>query len=264
MKVILTSGNRITIPKSIITELNYKQGDSFELSYDEDSKTFLLKFIDSDQTCENIQKIDSLSEENKLKKDLESSNSIIKDTLFKRKIVSNLEEGSKFSRKVYSNCELVIRTKKSYLKKFCNECKGQLVREYNLPYEKCPYLEEENRLHINKNTCKNSIQELNNNIEKLKNKINNKINDELKITNNHEIKIQTDSKNIHKDILSKTKTKFDSSTIISPVKYSDINRCNNCEEYFDKGFLLNDKFYCKKCTKESFLQFYNKYKKGMK
>ena len=51
-------------------------------------------------------------------------------------------------------------------------------------------------------------------------------------------------------------------TTIEQISYAGYKACTKCKEYFDRGFLLDDKFYCKKCAKEDFIEFYNTYKKG--
>jgi hypothetical protein len=237
MKVYLTNRNQITIPRALIKELGYKAGDIFDLSYDKETQTFQIKFVKDTN--------DAVEEK------FNPVNNLIKNQ-FKRKIVSNLEEGSKFSRQVYSDCKLVIRTRKSYLKSFCEECKGQLSKEYGVDKYPCPYLnknsiedasivqKEEKAIDKVDSTSSNILKDITSNVEKL----NKKLDQDIKKLNNNSINIHT------------------ADTTIEQICYDGYKACTKCKEYFDKGFLLDDKFYCKKCAKEDFIEFYNTYKKG--
>lgn len=237
MKVYLTNRNQITIPRALIKELGYKAGDIFDLSYDKETQTFQIKFVKDTN--------DAVEEK------FNPVNNLIKNQ-FKRKIVSNLEEGSKFSRQVYSDCKLVIRTRKSYLKSFCEECKGQLSKEYGVDKYPCPYLnknsiedasivqKEEKAIDKVDSTSSNILKDITSNVEKL----NKKLDQDIKKLNNNSINIHT------------------ADTTIEQICYDSYKACTKCKEYFDKGFLLDDKFYCKKCAKENFIEFYNTYKKG--
>lgn len=45
-------------------------------------------------------------------------------------------------------------------------------------------------------------------------------------------------------------------TIVRPVMFGDgMKRCSGCHEFFDHGFMLDNQFYCKKCTIEDFKNF---------
>lgn len=45
-------------------------------------------------------------------------------------------------------------------------------------------------------------------------------------------------------------------TILRPVTFIEgMKRCNHCHEFFDKGFYLDNHFYCKKCTINDFKNF---------
>lgn len=240
MKVYLTNRNQITIPRALIKELGYKGGDIFDLSYDKETQTFQIKFVKDTN--------DSVEEK------FNPVNNLIKNQ-FKRKIVSNLEEGSKFSRQVYSDCKLVIRTRKSYLKSFCEECQGQLSKEYGIDKYPCPYLnknsieeapiseieiKEEKAVDNADSISSNILKDITSNVEKL----NKKLDQDIKKLNNNSINIHT------------------ADTTIEQISYDGYKACTKCKEYFDRGFLLDDKFYCKKCAKEDFIEFYNTYKKG--
>lgn len=119
MKVKLASGNRITIPKEIIDKLNLKQGTFLDLTIDENT-IHLSKIMSS-------------------KKELKSSNIPNLKNTFKSHIVSNLEESKNFSRRVVSECGLLVRTKRAYLNKACEECQGWLALQYKDKATSCKY-----------------------------------------------------------------------------------------------------------------------------
>lgn len=216
MIVNLTSRNQITIPKSLINELGFNSGDSFNLVY-KDNK-FILEPLNKQVIKDTVQ--------------TKPKNN---NTVTKRKIVSNLVEGQKFKVKYYSDCGLVIRTKNSYLKQFCQDCKGQLLEEHKDKIYKCPY---SNKLN-NKDLCNNIKQ----NVNKLQKTIDNKINN---------IKNKDISK---KTILNKSKT------TVNPVRSNTLLRCDNCGEFFYKGFNVDKDIVCTKCFIKDFKAFLKDYNK---
>lgn len=45
-------------------------------------------------------------------------------------------------------------------------------------------------------------------------------------------------------------------TVLRPVVYTEkVKRCSGCHEFFEKGFLLDNQFYCKKCAVNDFKNF---------
>lgn len=122
MRVMLTQRNQITIPRNLIDELNLQLGKFYELEISDDKISLNISQA-YDQIEDNT---------NVIPKIVDNTNSNIK-------IESNLEEGKKFSRQVYSDCGLVIRTKRSYINKFCETCQGQLAREYGVDTHPCIY-----------------------------------------------------------------------------------------------------------------------------
>ena len=150
MKVMLTQRNQITIPKNLINDLNLELGKYYELSY-EDNRIILDISKNYDIDDNNFNKISSVSN---------ASNNI--------KIVSNLDEGKSFSRQVYSDCKLVIRTKRSYLNKFCEVCQGQLAKENNIEHM-CPYIIQEKPIQEKPiqiiDHIKSNVQTLNKNLD---------------------------------------------------------------------------------------------------
>lgn len=136
MRVMLTQRNQITIPKNMINELDLELGKFYELRFEENKIV-----LDISQSYDQIEDEKTIIEP--MKKENITSNI---------KIESNLEEGKSFSRQVYSDCGLVIRTKRSYINKFCEVCQGQLAREYGIDNHPCVY-----NLNIEKNSSKENI-----------------------------------------------------------------------------------------------------------
>lgn len=128
MKVTLTSRNQITIPKDLIKSLNIKPGQIFDLIVDD----------------EGI-KLNYATELN------ESSAQIKVSSKSSLKIVSNIEESKNYSRRVISECGLLVRTKKSYLDRVCSECRGMLAKQYGESNHPCKY----NISNTDKNDSKN-------------------------------------------------------------------------------------------------------------
>lgn len=276
MKITLSSGNRITIPKEIVNQLNLNQGQTFDLIITNDGN-LLLNINNS-----NIEQVDNslnIIQESKLE-DIEDK--IIKSdptpVRFKHKIVSNLAESENFTRKVVSECGLLVRTKRSYLNKACEECQGYLAEQYGRENHLCKYLDnsktniesEREEIQVKEDekkedeskevkadnpkvvieqekpkTNKEMIQNINNNINKLKETIDHKID------------------NIQKPVIKQfTKTtKHNESTNLEFVSFNSYKKCTHCKEYFNYGYLLNNEFYCPACTREDFIDFYEQYKK---
>ena len=124
MRVMLTQRNQITIPRNLIDELDLQLGKFYELDIS-DGKISLNITQAYDQIEDNTNIIPKITDNTNINSNI--------------KIESNLEEGKKFSRQVYSDCGLVIRTKRSYINKFCEACQGQLAREYGVDTHPCIY-----------------------------------------------------------------------------------------------------------------------------
>ena len=89
------------------------------------------------------------------------------------------------------------------------------------------------------------IQNINSNINKLKETIDHKID------------------NIQKPVIEQPikSTKHNESTNLEFVSFNSYKKCTHCKEYFNYGYLLNNEFYCPACTREDFIDFYEQYKK---
>lgn len=159
MRVMLTQRNQITIPKNLISELNLELGKYYELNIKNDQIVLDISHVYEDTEVQSIKTIPSS----------------IKSTI---KIESNLEEGKNFSRKVYSDCGLVIRTKRSYLNKFCEACQGQLAKQYGIENHPCKYCVSDNIKSDNSNVIEN--------IQKNINTLNTKIDQDIEILSSKE------------------------------------------------------------------------------
>lgn len=247
--VTFGTSNRITIPKHITDKLNLTLGTKLQLEV-QDNQIILTIPKETDIQKQPIKK--SVDTDTQTQK---KSNKGTK----KIKIVSNLEEGQHFSKKYYSECKLVIRTKNRYLKDFCSVCRGQLVtQQKDLVYRSCPYI---------KKPTQNIIQKLTDNVNKLNKVIDDKIQDTKKeiVNTENKIKPKLKQKEVSQDILITKLKKYGNKTIL-PVTYhhGNVSKCKDCGALFSKGFLVNDSFYCKDCTVINFKKYLKLYKKYSK
>ena len=162
MRVMLTQRNQITIPKNLISELNLELGKYYELDIKNDQIILDISHVYDEIEGTEVQPIKTISPS-------------IKSTI---KIESNLEEGKNFSRKVYSDCGLVIRTKRSYLNKFCEACQGQLAEQYGIENHPCKYCVPDNVKPDNVKPDNSNVIE---NIQKNINTLNTKIDQDIEI-----------------------------------------------------------------------------------
>lgn len=248
MKVKLASGNRITIPKPFIQEHNLIEGQYLDLQMIEGK--LVLTFLNTDSQPQ-IDKSKATKQTNKATKQI--------------KLVSNLEEGQSLSKKYYSDCKLVIRTKNSYLKTFCEKCQGLVERDNKTENYICSY-----NLHLNKpkdvpiqqpvkeikNTTilkhkEQTAQEIRQNVNKLSRIINTKIE-----------RIKQSEQNLDKPIQLSTVIKQD--TPIIPIRSRGVNKCVSCGEFHKNGYNIEDSFYCRSCTIKEFNKFLKIYRQERK
>lgn len=279
MNITIGTGRRITIPADLFRQTNFKEGDTLDLQF-VDNK-FILTAVQPDcVTNESNTSVDDKSE----KINVDSSNKKVNSNKkvsttqnrFTRKIVSNLEEGSKFSTKYYSPCELIIRTKNRYLREFCEDCKGELLKQGYEDNGKCKYIdrieepkeqkkpetveqvhekpecniinEQQKRVKMEPNVNKTHenkpkiLDEIKNNVNKVKTKIDKEIDD-----------LTSQDKKFLKEKGKKT---------IQPVRFSKGHiKCTDCGELHNTGFYIDGKFYCKKCTITDFRCYLDIYRK---
>ena len=167
MRVMLTQRNQITIPKNLISELNLELGKYYELDIKNDQIILDISHVYDEIEGTEVQPIKTIPPS-------------IKSTI---KIESNLEEGKNFSRKVYSDCGLVIRTKRSYLNKFCEACQGQLAEQYGIENHPCKYCVPDNVKPDNVKPDNSNVIE---NIQKNINTLNTKIDQDIEILSSKE------------------------------------------------------------------------------
>ena len=155
MKVTIRSGYRIAVPKDVRDELQLEEGSELELTIK--NGNIILK----------PKQILKVTKEPKPK-------------IGVRRIVSNLEEGKNFSNKIYTECRLVIKTKRSYINKFCEECQGKLAYEYGVLDHPCKYINIPERVEVEEpkkeeKPVKSIIKKLSENVKKLDKKLDKKI-----------------------------------------------------------------------------------------
>lgn len=252
--------HRITIPQEIRNSANIKDGEFLDISYNANDNSIVINLNNKGFNALN----ENLEKENKPKTDIVKNKKRKQD----RKIVANFMDADKLYKKYYSECGLVVRTKTRYVKDFCEDCKGQLAKEWEDKADvKCKYLEEE---YLSRNVEMNEIKDIEKNSDPCS--------CEPCISNEHLTKLKKqrkeEIKNISKSIkeaniaidnnIAKITNKSDeyicignSSTTIKPVK-ADKNqflKCNSCEQFVKSGFLLDDDFVCKDCTLKDFKEF---------
>ena len=134
--VNISSDRRTVIPKNVANEIGLKPG-KYNVQYEEGKIIIDLNSpFDENIVSDNI-----------LQK--EQNNTVIKDSKTSHitnniKIESNLKEAENYSRKVYSECGLVVRTKRKYLTKFCDVCQGTLLVDYpDVHQDKCIFFKQE-------------------------------------------------------------------------------------------------------------------------
>ena len=220
MELLIGQKRRITIPKEIFEQSGLKEGDITNIIY-ADGKIIITKNTNENKTT------NYMSVTPKQVKMEPGTNKTNKNTS-SIQIVSNIQDKDKYVRSTISECGLVVRSKRKYINQFCEKCKGQLIKDK----QNCKCIYNKNITNEPKLT-KTLVNEIKVNTQKLENKL------------------TTDIENF-----SENRVYFKGDTVIEPVKYSSgLQCCTNCEEYFTKGFLLNDDFYCKDCTKQNFLNY---------
>lgn len=190
----------------------------------------------------------------------------------KNKIVANFEDAPNLYKAYFSECGLVVRTKTRYVNSFCEKCKGQLAREWEDKAEvKCRYLDtyndisskSDNKTEVNKeditenqnkDTSSKSID-----IESMKVQRRNDIEQITKSISKAKKIISDKIESLNKDTNSQAKDKRYSNdhTVLKPIKLDkdSIRSCDNCGEYQSKGFMIDDRFLCKECTKKDFKEY---------
>lgn len=210
MKGTLSKDRRITIPNEVISQISFKPGSPVSITT-KDGKIIIEEY--------NENNADETEAKTKSAKKPSTGSSIV--------IESNIQDLKMYAKPILSPCGKVVRSKRKYIDKFCEICKGQLSTE------NCKYIEPETKplTKTTKNKNKDVINSIKENTQKLNNKIDNKI----------------DQTNFH-----------DGSTSIQPIILSGnkLIPCECCGQLFNRGFMLNDEeFYCKECLKLDFKKY---------
>ena len=155
--VKLSTGNRLTIPKTICEQLNLLQGDTLYLSIDNNNiilsknKTAIVnatKVSVSRQLTSNL--IDNYNQQNE---ELATVPELVKNDKTLSKFKPNLEDLGKYEHQKLSDCGLVVKTKTKYIKAFCDSCKGQLLDNYPEYGDKpCSYKDIPSELYVGEKT----------------------------------------------------------------------------------------------------------------
>lgn len=262
MECKIGDGYRVTIPQAIRDSIDgFKMGLFGEIHYDREANQIIIDLSNSGVKAKEI--VDAVKETSTKSHKKEISN---KSTY---KIEANYMDAPKLYSNSFSECGLVVKTKRKYVNNFCERCKGQLALEYEDRIDvHCSYLKnrckdvldgvKESDL-VNKSKC---IEEVAQQESKQKLKENLNANKDLKIKLSQTIKKAT--KEIDNQI-EKLQTNKDSNkhstigndnTIIVPIrKGRKLLVCSDCGEMKTSGFMLDDKFLCGKCTKKDFIQY---------
>lgn len=170
MEITLGSGYRITIPREIRDQLQLVEGSKLYMDI-QDNKIVI--------SSKEVKQKPQITEDGEKTKESKIEEEQSKKQVGVRRIVSNLEEGEHFSKKIYSECGLVIKTKHSYMDKFCEECQGQLAYEHGVLDHPCKFINIPERIEVEEpkkeKPVKSIIAKLSENVKKLDKKIDKKI-----------------------------------------------------------------------------------------
>lgn len=183
-----------------------------------------IDIVVDEQTGNIIIKNYTLEQDNKtpIEKKQVKTNGII--------VESNIEDLDKYVKPILSDCGLVVRSKRKYINNFCDVCKGSLSNGGKCKFNKSI------DVNINKQEIVKPVKVIKNSKteSKVKNtKTKNTINKELEEYGN---------------------------TTIQPVRAPEgkLYECKKCGELCETGFILNNKFYCKRCTIDDFKNYMEK------
>lgn len=243
---------RLTIPQEVREHSNIPKDGYVDISYDEKTGNIVIREY-NDNVKDEPKKIstdkpnkpnkpDKPNKPNRTKED--------KSNISRRKIEANFMDADKLYKAYYSECGLVAKTKTRYVNDFCNECQGRLAKEWEDRVEvKCSRMIDnvkENTINKIKENRKKELDNISNSIKEANKVLDVKINEIKKSKRGRKPK-------------QKIVTDLDNTTIqpvnIQENKYA---KCVKCRQFFKSGFLLNDKFVCKECTKSDFKEYMKK------
>lgn len=247
--------NRITIPAEVREKAKIQDGEYLDIYYNEKLNSIV---IDLDKRHFDTKEVlDKWAEKCELKPDKSKKKEPKKPSVNNRnKIEANYMDADKLYKAYYSECGLLVRTKNSYVKSACERCQGKLAEEYEDRLDvHCSYISK--RIDDNKDKSKNDYKtEIKfDDIEDIKKK---RKSDIKEISN----KIKKATKVIDKKVnrlnnQDKPKRCTTDNTLIRPFMAEDNKylKCNECGQYVERGFLVDDDFLCKKCTTEDFKKY---------
>ena len=262
MKIVrVGSEYRLSLTKLFCQEVGINIGDSYEVSVGQDGVLTLYPTIKL-----NVENQNSNEKTVFIEKGEDDKNNIqVSKNCKKEEFKSNLEEGKNYSKKYYTECGLIIRTKRKYLDNYCDRCRGQLLDNYKDGCYSCKYkstlvttLEEpsinEEDTSDRNSLLKDIIRKEDKETAKQNNKfvvasINKHIEELLKsLSASSENNINT--KKLEDKISQKART------LLSPISFNHYHTCDKCNDDFKNGFLIDNKrFLCKSCAKEDFIKY---------
>lgn len=158
MQIWFSDSRRITIPTKLVTDNNIQLNKHYDADFvDGNLIIYINKTMPEHNDIVHNTEIDNSYEQTDQYTELKPIQSVLDikpksvelednyKPVIKQgiKIESNLSEGQCYTKKKYTPCNLVIRTKSEYISKFCRACKGYLYKEYNLTDNSCPYIEDD-------------------------------------------------------------------------------------------------------------------------
>lgn len=272
---------RMTIPQEIRTKANIDGEGYVDISYDEATGNIII----SSQLKPELEVTPEKAVSNNEPKKKSTNKSTKKSTKSAkpRKIEANFEDANKLYKAYFSECGLVVRTKNRYINDFCNDCQGQLAKEWEDRVEvQCKYLKSDfsdviEQVDKAQENLEKSIQEEIEKVEEVKQEITESANkdkfDEIRKKRKEDISsisnsIKIANKVIDKEIESiepkqkrgrpKKQSRYSTSTtVLKPVKTGTEKflNCVDCGEFVSKGFYVDDDFLCKACAVKDFKEF---------
>lgn len=264
---------RMTIPQEIRSKANIDGNGYIDISFDDNTGNIVISSkLKPDTEKVAIKKETKKKEPKKTEPKKEAKKS--KKTTKPKKIEANFMDADKLYKAYYSECGLVVRTKNKYLNAFCEQCQGQLAREWEDRVEAhCKYLTNNfqdvvEKIDKEQEKLEQSIQEeitkmepIETEIEKLRKKRKEDIANISKSIKEANKVIDGEIDNIeHKQKRGRPKKQkrySTGNTILKPVKTDGEKflNCTDCGEFVGKGFYLDDEFLCKECAIRDFKEY---------
>lgn len=226
--------HRLTIPQEIREKANIPRNGIIEIYYDEKTGNVVIS--------------------SKLREDEGHETKL--NVSSPRKIEANFMDADKLSRTCYSECGLIVRTKNRYVSDFCEDCQGQLAKEWeNRVDVQCSYLSKKSRELRHKQNPKveeKKIEESKNKDKEKKKEEKKKEDIEIKVIKNL---VPTEHKKRGRP---KKQNRYSTgATTLKPVATNgeEAIRCAECGEFVVRGFMLDDDFLCKECAKADFKNY---------